>query len=80
MFSDMRQAFLNPECEISNYILNVLYLLNFVLPQLYVLYDQIAHASLKATKVTAADCKPVGGPPTQPWTQDPEPMTIDPRP
>ena len=36
---------------------------------------QVPHAGY-ATKVAAADCKPFGGPPTQPWTKDLETMTV----
>ena len=52
------------------YILNLLYLLNFLLVALGFTRQ------LEVTKVTAADCKPFGGPPTQPWTQDLGPKTL----
>lgn len=35
---------------------------------------------MKVTEITAADCKPFRGAPTQPKTLDPRALTLDPRP
>ena len=69
----------NPDPRVlSIYLMFCIYLALYFLSFTFIWSNSARQ--LEVTKVTAADCKPFGGPPTQPWTQDPRPCTHDPEP
>ena len=60
----------NPDPRVlSIYLMFCTYLTLYFLS--FSLYRLDLTRQLEVTKVTAADCKPFGGPPTHPRTQDP---------